>query len=90
MVNDISGLRYEPALGEVVARRRAALVLMHTRGRSRAMYERASYHAVVDEVLDELTAAAGNAVPPREPRVAKEKERPSIVPPLPPRPVTQE
>ena len=29
-------------------------------------------------------------VPPREPRAAKEKERPAIVPPLPPRPVTQE
>jgi cell division protease FtsH len=40
--------------------------------------------------LDELAPAAGTAVPPREPRVAKEKERPSIVPPLPPRPVTQE
>ncbi len=54
IVNDISGLRYEPALAEVAARRRAALVLMHTRGRPSAMYEQASYHAVVDEVLDEL------------------------------------
>jgi dihydropteroate synthase len=54
IVNDISGLRYEPALAEVVARRRAAIVLMHTRGRSRAMYEQASYHDVVGEVLDEL------------------------------------
>src|SRR5688572_3361536 len=54
IVNDISGLRYEPALGEVAAKRRAALVLMHTRGRPSAMYEQASYHAVVDEVLDEL------------------------------------
>jgi dihydropteroate synthase len=54
VVNDVSGLRYEPALGNVVARRGAAIVLMHTRGRSQAMYERASYHAVVDEVLDEL------------------------------------
>ena len=54
IVNDISGLRYEPALGEVAAKRRAAIVLMHTRGRPSAMYEQASYHAVVDEVLDEL------------------------------------
>jgi len=54
IVNDISGLRYEPALGEVAAKRRAPIVLMHTRGRSSAMYEQASYHAVVDEVLDEL------------------------------------
>ncbi|MBI4263905.1 MAG: dihydropteroate synthase [Acidobacteria bacterium] len=54
VVNDVSGLRYEPALGAVVARHRAALVLMHTRGRSEAMYEQASYHDVVAEVLDEL------------------------------------
>jgi dihydropteroate synthase len=54
MVNDISGLRYDPALADVVARRGAALILMHTRGRSRDMYEQAVYHDVVDEVLDEL------------------------------------
>ena len=67
IVNDVSGLRYEPALGGVVAKRRAALVLMHTRGRSREMYEQASYHDVVDEVLDELREslafAAGAGVP---------------------------
>ena len=54
IVNDISGLRYDPALADVVARRGAALILMHTRGRSRDMYEQAAYHDVVDEVLDEL------------------------------------
>ena len=32
----------------------APIVLMHTRGRSRDMYQQASYHDVVDEVLDEL------------------------------------
>jgi dihydropteroate synthase len=54
IVNDISGLRYEPKLAEVVARRGAALILMHTRGRSKDMYRQAVYHDVVDEVLDEL------------------------------------
>ncbi len=54
MVNDISGLRYEPELGPVVARRGGAIVLMHTRGRSSDMYRQAVYHDVVDEVLDEL------------------------------------
>jgi dihydropteroate synthase len=54
IVNDVSGLRYEPALADVVARRGAPVVLMHTRGRSRDMYEQASYHDVVAEVLDEL------------------------------------
>jgi dihydropteroate synthase len=54
IVNDISGLRYEPDLAGVVARRGAALVLMHTRGRSSEMYRQAVYTEVVDEVLDEL------------------------------------
>jgi dihydropteroate synthase len=67
IVNDISGLRYEPALGGVVARRGAALILMHTRGRSSEMYRYATYHDVVDEVLDELREsiafAAGAGVP---------------------------
>jgi dihydropteroate synthase len=54
MVNDISGLRYEPDLAGVVAEHRAAIVLMHTRGRSRDMYRDAQYHDVVDELLDEL------------------------------------
>ena len=67
MVNDISGLRYEPALGEVAARRRAAIVLMHTRGRPQQMYAQASYNAAVAEVLDELresiTFAGGCGIP---------------------------
>lgn len=54
LVNDISGLRYQPDLAGVVARRRAAIILMHTRGRSRDMYKEAVYNEVVDEVLDEL------------------------------------
>jgi dihydropteroate synthase len=54
IVNDVSGLRYDPALAQVVARHRAALVVMHTRGRSRDMYTQAVYHDVVGEVLDEL------------------------------------
>ncbi len=32
VVNDVSGLRLDPAMGEVVARRQAGLVLMHSRG----------------------------------------------------------
>jgi dihydropteroate synthase len=67
IVNDISGLRYEPDLARVVARRGAALVLMHTRGRSRDMYEQAAYHDLVAEVLDELREslafATGRGVP---------------------------
>lgn len=67
MVNDISGLRYEPDLASVVARHRAPIILMHTRGRSRDMYRQAVYNEVVDEVLDELREslafASGAGIP---------------------------
>src|SRR5688500_9766650 len=54
IINDISGLQYDPELGRVAAETGAALVLMHTRGRSNAMYERATYGDVVAEVNAEL------------------------------------
>ena len=62
IINDISGLQYDPALGGVAARTGAALVLMHTRGRSREMYERAVYDDVVAEVAGELEEAIGRAM----------------------------
>ena len=62
IVNDISGLRYEPDLGGVAARHRAAIILMHTRGRSSDMYEGANYVDVVDEVIDELGESVAFAV----------------------------
>jgi dihydropteroate synthase len=43
IINDISAFAYEPELATVAARRRAAVVLMHNRGRSRAMYAAADY-----------------------------------------------
>jgi dihydropteroate synthase len=61
IVNDISALQYDPALGGVVADSGAALVLMHTRGRSRQMYERAVYSDVAGEVVRELEEATGRA-----------------------------
>src|SRR5512138_3223112 len=61
MINDISGLQYEPRLASVVARRRAALVLMHTRGRSTDMYAQAVYRDLMGEVIDELRASVSRA-----------------------------
>jgi dihydropteroate synthase len=54
IVNDISALRYDPALADVVARRGAVIILMHSRGRSRDMYREAHYRDVVAEVREEL------------------------------------
>jgi dihydropteroate synthase len=62
IVNDVSGLRYEPALGGVVAAAGAALVLMHTRGRSKGMYDSADYQHVVADVIVELGESIANAI----------------------------
>jgi len=58
IVNDISALVYDPALAGVVARRGAAVVLMHNRGRSRDMYAEAVYADVAAEVSRELADRA--------------------------------
>jgi dihydropteroate synthase len=55
IVNDVSGLLYEPGLASVVAETGAALVLMHTRGRSRDMYQHAVYTDAVEEIAQELS-----------------------------------
>jgi dihydropteroate synthase len=61
IVNDVSALAYDPALAGVVAARRAAVVLMHNRGRSSDMYRLARYDDVAAEVRDELEAAIRRA-----------------------------
>lgn len=62
IINDISGLQYDPELGAVAARTQAALVLMHTRGRSRTMHEHATYDDVVRDVARELSQSIDRAI----------------------------
>ena len=61
IVNDVSGLQFDPGLGRVVAEAGAALVLMHNRGRSRDMYRQAEYGDVMAEISEELSAALTRA-----------------------------
>jgi dihydropteroate synthase len=61
LVNDISGLRFDPALGPVVAAAGAPIVLMHTRGSPRTMHDRASFTNVIGEVVRELADSIGAA-----------------------------
>lgn len=61
IVNDVSGLQYDPDLAGVIASEGAALVLTHTRGRPTAMYADADYGDVVAEVTSELARAMTRA-----------------------------
>jgi dihydropteroate synthase len=58
IVNDISGLRFEPGLATEAARAGAGLVLMHSRG------ERETLHALepVEDIMDEVVASLRRSV----------------------------
>jgi dihydropteroate synthase len=62
IVNDISGLQYDGSLGAVAARAGVAVILMHTRGTSRDMYQQAVYADAPSEVHGELSAAIDRAL----------------------------
>jgi dihydropteroate synthase len=61
IINDLSGLLYEPDLASVAADTGAAIVLMHTRGRSKSMYSLAHYDDVAAEITRELSDAIDRA-----------------------------
>jgi dihydropteroate synthase len=62
IVNDISGLQYDPRLGPLTAAKGAPIVLMHTRGRPQDMYAHAAYGDVVGDVADDLRQAIDRAL----------------------------
>jgi dihydropteroate synthase len=61
IINDVSGLRSDPELGEVVRRQRAALILMHMRGTPGTMQRGRFAREVMRDVAAGLRAAAGRA-----------------------------
>jgi dihydropteroate synthase len=54
IVNDISGLRFDPALADEVARAGAGLVLMHSRGTPKDMQQLPPVEDILDEVVSGL------------------------------------
>jgi dihydropteroate synthase len=61
MVNDVSALRTDPALGEVVRRARVPLVLMQMRGRPKTMQQGPFARDVMKDVTQGLREALGRA-----------------------------
>jgi dihydropteroate synthase len=61
LVNDVTALRGDPEMAAVVARGRAALVLMHMRGQPRTMQRAPRYRDVAGEVAAFLAQAARRA-----------------------------
>lgn len=64
IINDVTGLRHDPALAGVVGARKAGLILMHSRGSAGQLadYALADYSgAIVDAVVAELEMARASA-----------------------------
>ena len=62
VVNDISGLSFDPDMGSVVASHKAALIAMHIKGTPKTMQQNPTYHNVVEEVKMSLSKSAERAV----------------------------
>jgi dihydropteroate synthase len=62
IINDVSALRFDPALGEIIRRRRVALILMHMRGTPSTMHEGPFASSVTRDVFRGLEAALVRAV----------------------------
>ena len=56
-VNDISALRFDPAMAPLLAEAGCPAILMHMRGNPRDMQQRTHYEDVIGDVLTELAAA---------------------------------
>ena len=54
IVNDISGLRFEPSIADEAARANAGLILMHSRGVPKTMQKLPRVDDIVSEVIDGL------------------------------------
>jgi dihydropteroate synthase len=54
IVNDISGLSYDPAIAPVTASHGAALIVMHSKGTPKTMQQNPVYENVVGEVKESL------------------------------------
>lgn len=54
MVNDISGLRFDPEMPKVVAEYNVPVVIMHIKGRPKDMQLNPVYEALIPEIIDYL------------------------------------
>lgn len=61
IVNDVSAMRFDPMMSEVVASAEAGLILMHMLGEPRTMQENPQYEDVVEEVRAALLGWAEEA-----------------------------
>ena len=70
IVNDISGLRFDPGMAGVVSASKVPVVVMHIKGSPRNMQQSPVYEALIPEILDYLRGSIAIAL---EAGVSEEK-----------------
>jgi dihydropteroate synthase len=54
MVNDISGLRFDPDMPKVIARHKVPVVIMHIKGKPKDMQQNPVYEKLIPEIMEYL------------------------------------
>jgi len=62
MVNDISAMRFDPAIGTIVAAAGVPIILMHMKGTPRNMQTNPTYKDLLGEITESLQGAADKAL----------------------------
>ncbi len=62
MVNDISAMRFDPAMADVCAKNKAAVILMHMRGTPATMQTNLRYDDLMSDIFNHLEARVSFAV----------------------------
>ena len=62
IVNDISGLRFDPDMPKVVAEHGVPVIIMHIKGRPKDMQQNPFYEALIPEIMDNLRISIGLAL----------------------------
>ena len=62
MVNDISGLRFDPEMPKVVSQYKVPVVIMHIKGNPKTMQKEPVYEALIPEIMDYLRTSIRLAV----------------------------
>ena len=57
IVNDISGLRFDPEMPKVVAEYGVPVIIMHIKGRPKDMQQSTVYEALIPEIMDYIRAS---------------------------------
>lgn len=61
IINDISGLNFDPAMAAVIAKHHAGVILMHIQGTPKNMQVDPHYENLIDEILNYLQRSVENA-----------------------------